>query len=111
MSTVALANLAFPRPRHGDRGTVRHGVAGVAGVDGMNLFPPSGYSQNPLDGTDPQWTRWFAWYPVTINVYKVSEIENGKLSYRVWMRWVECRLRPDGPPPDDFPQMQFRLPS
>jgi hypothetical protein len=66
----------------------------------MSIFPPDGYDPRywPQDGTDPKWTRWFAWYPVTV--------ENGL----TWLRWVECRLSPDGPPPNDVAEMQFRLP-
>jgi hypothetical protein len=77
----------------------------------MNIFPPNGYHDNQLDGTDPVWTPWFAWYPVTIDVYNASEIRNGKLHYKVWLRWVECRESPDGPAPDhDVQHMQYRLP-
>lgn len=76
----------------------------------MNIFPPDGYAC-PQDGTDAKWTRWFAWFPVTIDAYDESEIRNGKMRYRVWMCWVECRLSPDGPPPhEDVSIMQFRLP-
>lgn len=77
------------------------------------IFPPSGYDPRyiPLDGTDPQWTLWFAWFPVSVDAYNVSEIRRGKMRYRVWLRWVECRLAPDNPPPNDMPRMQFRLPS
>lgn len=66
----------------------------------MSVFPPSGYDPRywPQDGTDAKWTRWVAWYPVVV--------ETGLTCFRA----VECRLSPDGPPPDDFPQMQFRLP-
>lgn len=76
----------------------------------MSFFPPSGYHDNQLDGTDPQWTRWFAWFPVTVDAYDVSEIRGGKMRYRVWLRWVECRMQPDRADEDFTPSMQFRLP-
>jgi hypothetical protein len=76
----------------------------------MSFFPPSGYPPDAADGTDPKWTRWFAWYPVGVDAYKESEIRRGKFYYYVWLRWVECRLRPDDPPPLDGTVMQFRLP-
>lgn len=63
-----------------------------------------------LDGTDDPWRPWFSWYPVTIDVYSPSEIRDGQLRYRVWLRWIERRLRPDGPPPLDVPKMLYRLP-
>jgi hypothetical protein len=45
------------------------------------------------DGSDPEWTPWFAWYPVTIDVYQPEEVIlsplwGSMLRYRVWMRWV-----------------------
>jgi hypothetical protein len=83
----------------------------------MSIFPPSGYDPRywPQDGSDPKWTRWFAWYPVMIDVYKPEEIKNGKMRYRVWWRDVECRQTPDydeseGPPYGYSRPMQFRLP-
>jgi hypothetical protein len=62
----------------------------------MTIFPPSGYGPDAPDGTDPKWTRWFAWYPV-------------KAERWAWLKWVECRLTPDGPPPNDVQRMQYRL--
>jgi len=80
----------------------------------MKIFPPDGFDPRywPLDGTDAKWTRWFAWYPVIIDAYKESEIKNGKLFYKVWLRWVECRIAPDGDVEsgNDSTHMQFRLP-
>jgi hypothetical protein len=75
----------------------------------MSVFPPGGI-EGLADGQDPKWTRWFAWFPVEIDVYDPSEIKNGQLRYKVCMRWVECRLTPDGDPPHDVARMQYRLP-
>jgi hypothetical protein len=38
-----------------------------------------------------EWHRWFAWYPVEVDAYEVSEIRNGKMSYQVWWAWVDYR--------------------
>ena len=74
----------------------------------MQIFPPSGVTDR--DGVDPKWTRWFAWYPVEVDAYKENEIRNGKMRYKVWLEWVECRMSPDGNPPDDVSIMKYRLP-
>jgi hypothetical protein len=63
-----------------------------------------------LDGTDAPWERWFAWYPVTIDACQPSEIRNENTGYKVWLRWVDRRIAPDGPPPHDFTHMEYRLP-
>lgn len=60
------------------------------------------------------WTLWFAWYPVTVDAYKASEIHNGSFRRTVWMRYVEWRPRDeseydqeyDGPHDD----IRYRLP-
>lgn len=60
---------------------------------------------------DPKWERWFAWTPVWVDAYDVSEIRNGHMRYRVWLQWVERRMSPDGPAPDeDVSHTQYRLP-
>lgn len=74
-----------------------------------SFFPPSGLSRDE-DGTDPKWVRWFAWFPVAINVWEVDEIKREGFSFFAWFQWVECRLAPDMPPPNDFPMMQYRWP-
>lgn len=43
----------------------------------------------PQDG---QWHRWVAWYPVYVDAYDVSEIRDGKMSYRVWLQTVDARF-------------------
>ena len=40
---------------------------------------------------DGEWHRWFAWYPVTVDAYDASEIENGKMSYTRWLTFVDYR--------------------
>lgn len=47
----------------------------------MTLYPPSDPPR--ADGTDPVWLPWFAWYPVTVDAYRDSEMRNGKFSYSV----------------------------
>lgn len=74
----------------------------------MNIFPPTGYDPRymPQDGADAKWTCWFAWYPV-----RAWGIRGPELSTRwTWLQFVECRLSPDGPPPNDVSRMQFRIP-
>jgi hypothetical protein len=36
-----------------------------------------------------EWEPWFAWYPVEVDAYDVSEIKNGKMRYTVYFRWVK----------------------
>lgn len=38
-----------------------------------------------------EWHRWFAWYPVEVDAYNVSEIKDGKMRYRVWWVYVDYR--------------------
>jgi len=45
-----------------------------------------------MTSEDAPWERWFAWYPVEIDAYNQSEIKDGKLRYRVHLRWVERRF-------------------
>lgn len=40
--------------------------------------------------TDPDWQPYFAWSPVYVDAYSVSEIKDGKLRYLKW-GWVERR--------------------
>ena len=61
----------------------------------MAIFPTAPWYP---DGTDMPWTKWFAWFPV--------RTEAGRY---VWLRWIEWRLSPDGPPPNDVAVCQFRL--
>lgn len=42
----------------------------------------------PQDG---QWHRWFAWHPVYVDAYDVTEIRDGKMSYRVWLQTIDAR--------------------
>lgn len=35
------------------------------------------------------WRRRFAWLPVAVDAYTLSEMRNGKTRYRVWLCWVE----------------------
>jgi len=37
-----------------------------------------------------EWQRYFAWWPVTVDAYCVSEIQDHKMSYLKW-GWVERR--------------------
>jgi len=37
-----------------------------------------------------QWQRYFAWWPVTVDAYDVSEIKDGHMSFSKW-GWVERR--------------------
>lgn len=73
----------------------------------MMIFPRAPWAP---DGADCPWLRWFAWFPVVVDVYQPKENRRGELRHRVWLRWVECRLSPDGPPPNDVSVWQFRLP-
>lgn len=79
----------------------------------MNIFPPSGYRPNPLDGSDPQWAPWFAWFPVKVETFPWHPVrkETDPRLRRVWLRWVECRETPDASPPNDVQRMRFRLPT
>ncbi len=42
-----------------------------------------------MDCTD--WQPYFAWWPVYVDAYEVSEIKNGKMRYPK-LGWVERRL-------------------
>lgn len=39
-----------------------------------------------------EWAKWFAWYPVEVDAYKIEEIKNGRMRYKVWGKWVERRV-------------------
>jgi hypothetical protein len=60
------------------------------------------------------WRRWFAWWPVTVDAYQVSEIRDQKFSYRVWLRTVEwCfadRVLDDEDPSHTTRVTLYRLP-
>lgn len=58
------------------------------------------------------WQPWFAWYPSFVDAYDVSEIRKGKMRYRVWLRWVERRLRGAVAPNGDLADghWEYRLP-
>lgn len=42
-------------------------------------------------GTGNAWQRWFAWYPVRIEVCSPEQVSGGYLGRRVWLRRVETR--------------------
>lgn len=44
---------------------------------------------------DIDWKPWFAWYPVYVDAYQISEIVNGKTRYAVFGRMVERMWVPE----------------
>lgn len=58
------------------------------------------------------WERYFAWWPVEVDAYCVSEIQNGKMRYLKW-GWVERRwdswTDEDGGNRPDWEGWRYRL--
>lgn len=60
--------------------------------------------------SETDWHPWFAWFPVNVDAYRVQDIANGKLNYKVCWRWVEYRQRAVMPNGERTEHWQYRLP-
>jgi hypothetical protein len=59
------------------------------------------------DGSEDSWMPWFAWLPVWVDAYHVTEIDQGRFHYRVWLRRVEYAFSHGS---KENPVWKYRLP-
>jgi len=59
------------------------------------------------------WLPWFAWRPVYVDAYAITELRHGRTRYKVWLRTVEYQFFDwiDGEDdPDTHRVIRYRLP-